>query len=311
MHHATLRILGKDCPGIVAAVSQMLDRESCAILKSEQFTDLNHNSKCPVFYQRIVFEASTQSYSRTRMQSLDKVEGSFTINQKQNIQDQLSQLVTSFELNFATINWRDRRPRVGIMVSKYDHALWELLLRNKQGELECDIPVIISNHPTLEPIAQTFGIPFHHLPILDSSRKEHQENQVLHLLRNVYKVDTLVLARYMQILSKHFIYTFDQHRISQFHHIVNRPYDDIHMLNDPHFPPQIINIHHSFLPAFIGAQPYNQAHTRGVKLIGATVGSFIYSYDPYGNAFRFIEYQNAFDHVGTLCYRRSGCRSYY
>lgn len=256
VHQATLRILGVDRPGIVAAVSQILDREHCAILKSEQFTDLN-NATRPLFYQRIVFEASVQSYSRRELNFSQKVDVSITSNQRNSIQAQLGELITSFQLNFATINWRDHRPRVGIMVSKYDHALWEILLRNKQGELECDIAVIISNHPTLKPIAQTFGIPFHHLPISHSSLKLQQEDQVIHLLQRVYEVDTLILARYMQILSTQFISSFDRSS-SRVHHVMTSCCDTS---NEPSpLLPRIINIHHSFLPAFVGAQPYHQAH---------------------------------------------------
>jgi formyltetrahydrofolate deformylase len=272
-HYATLRILGADQPGIVAAVSGILDRENCAILKSEQFTDLgiSGDGRCPVFFQRIVFETSAQSRER-QLTTGTHPHIPFTYNQKMSIQSRMSEMVSSFQLDLAALNWRENRPRVAIMVSKYEHCLWELLLRHQQGELACDISAIISNHSTLEYIAQTFGVPFHHVPIVHSSMKGTQEQQVLHLLQNIYRVDTLILARYMQILSKEFISAFDQ-QISQTHHVITG-HDKA---TRPVATPQIINIHHSFLPAFIGGLPYHQAHSRGVKLIGATVSFNIVS----------------------------------
>jgi len=136
-------------------------------------------------------------------------------------------------------DWRDRRKKLGILVSKYDHCLWELLLRHKARELDADIEVVVSNHETLRPVAETFGIPYHVTPTHDD--KSIHEAQQLELLKNV---DLVVLARYMQVLSQDFLDQF--------------PADGI------------INIHHSFLPAFTGGSPYHRAHERGVKLIGAT-----------------------------------------
>jgi formyltetrahydrofolate deformylase len=135
----------------------------------------------------------------------------------------------------------DRRRRTAILVSKQDHCLYDLLVRHRTGELACDIAAIISNHPDAAPIAKHFGVPFHHLPVAPDA-KHRQEAQVVELLYE-YGVELVVLARYMQILSPE---------------LVER------------FPMRIINIHHSFLPAFVGANPYRQAHAKGVKLIGAT-----------------------------------------
>ncbi len=135
----------------------------------------------------------------------------------------------------------DRRRRTAIMVSKQDHCLYDLLARHRTGELACDIVAIISNHPDAGPIATHFGIPFHHVPVV-KDHKPRQEAQVIELLYE-YGVELVVLARYMQILSPE---------------LVER------------FPTRIINIHHSFLPAFVGANPYRQAYEKGVKLIGAT-----------------------------------------
>jgi formyltetrahydrofolate deformylase len=133
------------------------------------------------------------------------------------------------------------RPRMIILVSKYDHCLVDLLYRHQSGELGCEIPLIISNHPDNQPIADFYKIPYTVISITKNN-KQQAEEQIHSLIEN-HKADFLVLARYMQILSNDF---------------VNR------------YPQRIINIHHSFLPAFIGARPYHQAFERGVKLIGAT-----------------------------------------
>jgi formyltetrahydrofolate deformylase len=143
------------------------------------------------------------------------------------------------------MNWRvgfsDRLKRIAILVSRQGHCLIDLLWRHEEGELAAEIPLVISNHPDLGPKAQAHGIPFHHLPVTKGAKAE-QEAQVEALLRE-HAIDVVVLARYMQILSPGFL------------DACRRP---------------IINIHHSFLPAFVGAQPYHQAHARGVKIIGAT-----------------------------------------
>jgi formyltetrahydrofolate deformylase len=139
-------------------------------------------------------------------------------------------------------SWSNKRRNMAIFVSKYDHCLWELLLRHRAGELECNISYIISNHENLRHVADTFGIPYLVFPI-DKYNKLEQEQQQLKLLEE-NEIDVIVLARYMQILSENFLSTFSPH--------------------------QIINIHHSFLPAFTGGKPYHRAHERGVKLIGAT-----------------------------------------
>jgi formyltetrahydrofolate deformylase len=133
------------------------------------------------------------------------------------------------------------RPRVGIMVSKNDHCLADLLYRWHEGELHCEIPLILSNHADARRHAEFYGIPFHVVPVTQHNKPEAERKQ-LELLREA-KVELVVLARYMQILSPEFV---------------------------KQFPQRIINIHHSFLPAFAGARPHHQAFSRGVKLIGAT-----------------------------------------
>lgn len=133
------------------------------------------------------------------------------------------------------------RPKVAIFVSQYDHCIVDLLYRQQSGELACEIPLIISNHDTAERIAAFYQIPFHQLPVTNENKAE-VEAQQQELLRANF-IDLIVLARYMQILSPQFV---DQ------------------------YPQRIINVHHSFLPAFMGARPYHRAFERGVKLIGAT-----------------------------------------
>lgn len=134
-----------------------------------------------------------------------------------------------------------RRPRVAVFVSKYDHCLADLLYRHNSGELACDIPLIISNHDDARRLAEYHGVPFHVVPV-DADRKQQAEQRQLALL-DEQQIDLVVLARYMQVLSADFV---------------------------GHYPAAIINVHHSFLPAFSGARPYHRAFERGVKLIGAT-----------------------------------------
>jgi formyltetrahydrofolate deformylase len=143
------------------------------------------------------------------------------------------------------MKWRlaqsSHRPRMIILVSKHDHCLADLLYRHQSGELACDIPLIISNHPDNQPLADFYKIPYEIVPASKDNKQDSEQR--IQALLNTHRPDFLVLARYMQILSNEF---------------VNR------------YPQRIINIHHSFLPAFVGARPYHQAFARGVKLIGAT-----------------------------------------
>ena len=133
------------------------------------------------------------------------------------------------------------RPRMAIFVSKYDHCLVDLLYRQRNGELACEIPLIISNHVEAKRHADFHGVPFHHILVSKENKQEAEAQQ--HELLQINKIDVAVLARYMQVLSTDFIVQF---------------------------PLPIINIHHSFLPAFVGGKPHHQAYERGVKLIGAT-----------------------------------------
>ncbi len=150
----------------------------------------------------------------------------------------LEALAERFDMRWR-IARRDHVKRVAILVSKQEHCLYDLLLRHRAGELACAIGMVISNHPDLAPIAAHFGVPFHHLPVTPATRP----GQEAALIRLLDDIDLVVLARYMQILSADLV---------------------------ARFPERVINIHHSFLPAFVGANPYRQAYERGVKVIGAT-----------------------------------------
>ena len=139
------------------------------------------------------------------------------------------------------VSYTDTPKKMAILVSKYDHCLMDLLWRWDAGELDARIPLIVSNHPDLRSRAEPYGIPFYHLPVTKDTKVE-QEAGILDLLA-AHEIDVVVLARYMQILTPKFVNAY---------------------------PDRIINIHHSFLPAFVGADPYHRAHERGVKIIGAT-----------------------------------------
>jgi len=215
---ATLLVCCPDRKGLVAALAQLLYGHGANILDADQHTD-------PVagqFFQRIKFDLSELHTDRTSLETA------------------ISEVAARFSMDWRITNGH-RRSKTAIFVSKYDHCLYDLLLRQRSGELSTEIPMIISNHPDLEPVAQQFGIPFHHLPITKETKRA-QENKALKLLREA-DIDLIVLARYMQILTDDFLQSYEG---------------------------DVINIHHSFLPAFMGSKPYHRAFERGVKLIGAT-----------------------------------------
>ena len=151
-----------------------------------------------------------------------------------------SEVAQKYQMQY-TIHFRDEKIRMALMVSKMDHCFNDILSRYKSGEWNVEIPLIISNHPDMEETANRFGIPYHYIPVSKQTKVE-QEKKQLQLL-SAHNIDFVVLARYMQILSGNFI---------------------------KYYSNRIINIHHSFLPAFPGAKPYHSAHERGVKIIGAT-----------------------------------------
>jgi formyltetrahydrofolate deformylase len=208
-----------DGPGIVAAVTTFLAGQGANIIESQQYS--SDPTGGGLFYQRIEFVLDGLAQLRPRLEA--------------DFADVAARFAMSWSLHEAY-----RLKRVAIMVSRTDHALRELLWRTEAGDITADIRMVISNHPDLEPVARSFDLPYHHLPVSPET-KEQAEEQLLGLVSGA--VDVIVLARYMQILTPGFL---------------------------TRFPGQIINIHHSFLPAFVGADPYRRAHERGVKLIGAT-----------------------------------------
>ncbi len=153
---------------------------------------------------------------------------------------QFEAIATQFNMQWQ-LKRSAHKPRLALMVSQYDHCLADLLHRHQKGELACDIPLIISNHLDTKALADFYGVAFHHIPVTKDTKVEAENAQFA--LFDEYNIDLIVLARYMQILSSNFV---------------------------AQYPKMIINIHHSFLPAFIGAKPYHRAFERGVKLIGAT-----------------------------------------
>ncbi len=215
---ATLLVCCPDRPGIVAALTQGIFQMGANVLDADQHTD----TSCHEFFQRTLFDLSAVKLDRKQ------------------IERQIQAIADRFDMRWQ-LYYEHQPKRVAVFVSRYDHCLWDLLLRHRAGELPCNIDLVIANHPDLEPIARQFDVEFHVFPI-DKKNKHEQEDLELALLEE-RQIDLIVLARYMQILSSDFI---------------------------ARYPSRIINIHHSFLPAFIGRQPYHQAHERGVKLIGAT-----------------------------------------
>jgi formyltetrahydrofolate deformylase len=151
-----------------------------------------------------------------------------------------AEIVKPLDLNYQ-LYFSNEIPRMALFVSKFPHCLHDILARYDSGEWNVEIPVIISNHEDMKPLARKYGIDFHHVNVKPGNKKKAELKQ-LEILRE-YKTDFIILARYMQILSDEFI---------------------------SHYPSRIINIHHSFLPAFPGAKPYHSAYKRGVKIVGAT-----------------------------------------
>ena len=215
---ATLLVSCPDRKGLVAALAQLLYDHGANILQAQQHTEAVSRTFC----QRIHFETRDLDIGRGELADLLRIEcGRYAMRWR--------------------IAYSDHPKRVALFVSKVEHCLYDLLLRHQLGELPCTIPVAISNHPDLERVSESFGVPFRVFPIRPDTRQD-QERKELSLLDEL-GIDLVVLARYMQILSPEFI---------------------------ARYPERIINIHHSFLPAFMGARPYQQAYERGVKLIGAT-----------------------------------------
>jgi formyltetrahydrofolate deformylase len=215
---ATLLITCPDAKGIVASIAHFLHQHNANILHADQHQDAENN----LFLMRVEWD----------LDQFNLDEASFAAA--------FEAIASPFNMQWQ-LKFSARKPRLALMVSQYDHCLIDLLHRYKQGELACEIPLIISNHRDTEALAKFYGIDFHHIPVTKETKAAAEAEQFK--LFDEYKIDLIVLARYMQILSSDFV---------------------------ARYPQQIINIHHSFLPAFIGAKPYHRAFERGVKLIGAT-----------------------------------------
>ena len=216
---AVLRIHCPDQRGIVARVTDFIHRNNGNVVGLDQHTDRDEKR----FFMRLEWELD--GFELTREQISSAFEHSIAAPCKM-----------KWKLNFS-----DEIPRMAIFVSKMSHCLYDILARYQSGEIKAEIPIVISNHPDMEQVVKKFGIPYIHIPIT-AATKEAQEKKEMEILKE-HKIDFIVLARYMQILSPNFV---------------------------GNYPERIINIHHSFLPAFIGAKPYHAAHARGVKIIGAT-----------------------------------------
>ncbi len=215
-------VLTVSCPGtrgIVAAVSNFLSDRGCYIVEAAQYEDMHAGR----FFMRTTFRTDTIPKPNLRQ-----------------LRNAFEATAARFDMEWA-IDDTLIRPRVLILVSKFDHCLNDLLYRHRTGELHMDITAVVSNHPDLEPLAHWHGAPFHHLPVTGDTKAE-QERQLWGLIEDTGS-ELVVLARYMQVLS-----------------------DDLCQ----RLRGRAINIHHSFLPGFKGAKPYHQAFDRGVKLIGAT-----------------------------------------
>jgi formyltetrahydrofolate deformylase len=215
---AVLLLSCPDRKGVVASIAGFIFQHGGNILHADEHSDIDSGT----FLMRVEFDPA----------GFDIPLNDFT--------QHFSPIAIDFDMR-----WRlaqsDYLQRMAVLVSKYDHCLVDLLYRHKSGELTCEIPCIISNHPDNQPVADFYRIPFFLVPV-EKENKRAAEGQTLSLLQR-HNIDFIVLARYMQVLSDEFVNAY---------------------------PRRIINIHHSFLPAFVGSKPYHQAFTRGVKLIGAT-----------------------------------------
>lgn len=216
--YATLLLSCPDRPGIVARISGFLAEQGANITEASQHSEPSTNT----FFMRVKFDLGGVEMARSA------------------VEQELARIALEFKMDWR-LAYSDQLKKMALMVSRYDHCLYDLLLRQHSGELRVEIPLIISNHEALREVAQTFGIPFYYIPITAPTR-QMQEQREIELLEQA-GIDFIVLARYMQILSPLLL---------------------------SHFPLRVINIHHGFLPAFAGEKPYHRAYERGVKIIGAT-----------------------------------------
>jgi formyltetrahydrofolate deformylase len=228
---ATFLVSAPDQPGLVARLSGFFYELGLNILDAGNHTDV-HAEGGARFFMRLVVDLAGLG----QPEAAKRLGGSAG---RKALEASFDALAKSLGATWS-VGYSDVLPRVAILVTKDPTCLYDLVLRKQSGELACEIPLILSNHSTLEPVAESFKIPFFALPVSKETKAE-QELQILEHLRR-HHVDLVVLARYMQVLSEGFLEA----------------------------SPVVINIHHGFLPAFQGAKPYHQAHARGVKLIGAT-----------------------------------------
>lgn len=217
-NEAIFLIATEDRKGLLSIISSFFYEHNFNIIKCQQYSDLVDNK----YFMRIRIDLADMTITR------------------QHLEESFDGLAKELQLDY-TINYTADVKKVAIMVSKTSHCLYDLLMHHSEGELACDIPLIISNHPDLELVADRFQIPYYCFPMLPGKKAE-QEAQVTGLLKK-HHIDLVVMARYMQVLSDDFINLY---------------------------PNRIINIHHAFLPAFQGGNPYQRAWERGVKMIGAT-----------------------------------------
>lgn len=219
MQKITILIHCEDQKGIIASVTNYIASIDGNIIYLDQHVDADEN----VFFMRLECEFNKTTWN------IDAIKNHFQTN-----------LASPFSMTWA-MHTQDQKPKMALFISKYDHCLYDILGRYCAGELPLEIPLIISNHDDLKPIAERFNIPFFHVPFTKDNKEDGEKMQI-ELLKK-YNVDFIVLARYMQIITPNLISLYRN---------------------------KIINIHHSFLPAFPGAKPYHSAFKRGVKIIGAT-----------------------------------------
>lgn len=218
--HAVLRVIANDRAGLVADVANLLFRLGANILHADDHID----PEAGLFFQRVEFA----------------LDGELTAADRERLGAQIGRTCEGWQMRWA-LRWLEAPRRVALLTSKHPHCTLDLLARHRAGELQCEIPLVISNHPDLELEVTRRGYRYVHEPIQNGDKRD-QEQRIQRQLEAA-GADLVVLARYMQILSADFV----------------RPWQE-----------RILNIHHSFLPAFAGAEPYKQAYRRGVKLIGAT-----------------------------------------
>ncbi|MFV8347774.1 formyltetrahydrofolate deformylase [Flavobacterium sp. ZB4P13] len=219
MQKITILIHCEDQKGIIAAVTNFILKIEGNIVYIDQHVDVEQNE----FFMRLECELTNKEIGLASIQN-----------------DFHQTIVQDFNMSWE-IYTKDQKPRMALFVSKYDHCLFDVLGRYSAGELNVEIPLIVSNHEDLRSIAERFNIPFHYIPFTKENKAEGEQQQI-ELLKK-YGIDFIVLARYMQIITPNLIALYEN---------------------------KIINIHHSFLPAFPGAKPYHSAFKRGVKIIGAT-----------------------------------------